>query len=90
MSIDAAVLRGMLRLARRREAADEEGLVLRTGAAAPDVRASLRRLEALGFVERRGERGPRLTMEGLAAAVALLPAKARRAQRAPRRASRAA
>jgi len=90
MSIDAMVLRAMLRLSRRREAADEEGLAVRAGATRGAVRASLRRLEALGFVERRADRAPRLTMQGLAAAVALLPARHTRPSRAPRRASRAA
>ena len=89
MSTDARVLRAMLRLSRRREAADEEGLVVRSGGTKAEVRASLRRLEALGFVERRADR-PRLTMQGLAAAVALLPRRQTRPSRAPRRASRAA
>jgi Mn-dependent DtxR family transcriptional regulator len=90
MSIDITVLRALLRLSRRREAADTDSIVLRSGAAAASVRASLRRLEALGLVEQRLERGPRLTMQGLAAAVALLPAAAAKTAKHPKRASRAA
>jgi hypothetical protein len=89
MSIDAAVLRAMLRVARRREAADEEALVARVGDPG-EVRAALRRLDAKGLVERRGPQAPRLTMAGLAVAVGLLPASASRARRPARRASRAA
>lgn len=90
MSIDIRILRALLRLSRRREAADGDALVLRSGAPPGAVRASLRRLEALGLVEQRVERGPRLTMQGLAAAVALLPVAAARAARHAKRSSRAA
>jgi RIO-like serine/threonine protein kinase len=91
MDIDAMILRAMLRLARRREASDEEALALRVGATHADVRASIRRLDGVGLVERRGADAPRLTMAGLATAVALLPARAPRSvQRQARRASRAA
>ena len=90
MSIDITVLKAILRLSRRREAADEDALVLRSGASPGSVRASLRRLETLGLVEQRVERGSRLTMQGLAAAVALLPVQAARKAKATRRASRAA
>jgi Mn-dependent DtxR family transcriptional regulator len=90
MSIDITVLKAILRLSRRREAADEDALVLRAGASPGSVRASLRRLEALGLVEQRVERGPRLTMRGLAAAVALLPVQAAKKAKATKRASRAA
>jgi Mn-dependent DtxR family transcriptional regulator len=90
MSIDTLILRAMLRLSRRREAAEEESLVLRAAASRAAVRDSLRRLEALGLVERRVDRAPRLTMEGLAAAVALLPARAAGQARGRKRTSRAA
>ena len=73
MSIDAMVLRAMLRLARRREAAEEDAIAVRVGGSQGKVRASLRRLEADGLVERRVRQAPRLTMAGLAIAVALLP-----------------
>ena len=90
MGIDTSVLRALLRLSRRREAADTDALVLRSGASPGQVRAALRRLEKLGLVEQRLDRGARLTMQGLAAAVALLPAPAAKKARASKRASRAA
>jgi len=91
MSIEATVLRAMLRVARRREAADEEALTLRVGASHAEVRAAIRRLDGEGLVERRtGESLPRLTMSGLALAVALLPVATVRAKRSVRRSSRAA
>jgi Mn-dependent DtxR family transcriptional regulator len=89
MSIDTTVLRAMLRLSRRREAADEDALTVRSGESSVSVRAALRRLEAQGLVEQRPPLPPRLTLLGLAIAVALLPGTARPKSRA-RRASRAA
>jgi Mn-dependent DtxR family transcriptional regulator len=71
MNTDALVLRALLRLARRRLPADEAGIVLRVGATPAQVRDALRRLDARGLVERGSS--PRLTMAGLALAVALLP-----------------
>ena len=53
MSIDTTVLRAMLRLSRRREAADEDALTVRSGCTRAEVRDALRRLEAQGIVERR-------------------------------------
>jgi Mn-dependent DtxR family transcriptional regulator len=87
MSFDAMVLRAMLRLARRREAADEEALALRVGSTRGAVRAAVRRLGAGGLVQRRAGGSPSLTMAGLAVAIALLPAKAPRVQRATARSS---
>jgi Mn-dependent DtxR family transcriptional regulator len=89
MSIEATVLRAMLRVARRREAADEEALAARVGDPAGEVRDAIRRLDAAGLVERRGPSAPRLTMAGLAVAVGSLPV-ASRAGRSARRSSRAA
>lgn len=89
MSIELTVLRAMLRVARRREAADEEALAVRAGGSEAEVRDALRRLDAAGLVERRGGSAPRMTMAGLAVAVGLLPAAAR-SRRSARRASRAA
>jgi Mn-dependent DtxR family transcriptional regulator len=92
MNLDAMVLRAMLRLARRREAAVEEALAVRVGGSPGDVRAAVRRLSARGLVDGDGAL-PRLTMEGLVLAVALLPARTTRSPRrspAPARASRAA
>ncbi len=70
MSIDIEVLRAMLRLARRRTEATEADLVPRVRAEASEIRASIRRLRALGVVDVRGEVA-RLTLEGLALSVAL-------------------
>jgi Mn-dependent DtxR family transcriptional regulator len=86
MNTDAMVLRALLRLARRRLPADDEAIVVRVGAAPGAVRAAIRRLDAQGLVERRPT--ARLTMAGLAVAIAMLPgqgaAPARAAVRAPR------
>ena len=90
MSIEAMILRAMLRVARRREAADEEALALRVGNSPGEVRDAIRRLDAAGLVERRAEDAPRLTMAGLAVAMGLLPATPARARLAARRSSRAA
>jgi DNA-binding Lrp family transcriptional regulator len=92
MSIDVMVLRAMLRLARRCEAAEVDAVADRVGAPASAVRAAMRRLSASGVIERRAGRPPRLTMAGLAIAVATLPAAAPRARTrgAKPRASRAA
>jgi Mn-dependent DtxR family transcriptional regulator len=90
MSIDAMVLRAMLRLARRREAAIEEQITLRVGGTRGEVRASLRRLEAEGLIERQTAQGCRLTMSGLAVSVALLPTAGARTARVAQRKSHAA
>ena len=92
MSIEAAVLRAMLRVARRCEATDEEALALRVGDEKASVRGALRRLDAAGLVERRIGRSPRLTMAGLAVAVGLLPRGSKKPARVRlvRRSSRAA
>jgi len=90
MNVDTEVLRAMLRLARRCDDADEEAIAVRIGGSRAAVRAALRRLDARGIIERRGERPPRLTMAGLALAVALLPPQAQKKARPARRPSRAA
>ena len=90
MSFDGKVLRAMLRLARRHEAAEGDALAVRVGGAPRDVRASLRRLRSAGLVDIVGTgEEARLTMAGLAAAVAMLPRPAP-GRRAPARASHAA
>jgi Mn-dependent DtxR family transcriptional regulator len=71
MSIDIEVLQAMLRLARRRAEVSEGELALRVHAEAPEIRASIRRLHALGLVDSRGRAAARLTLEGLALSVAL-------------------
>jgi Mn-dependent DtxR family transcriptional regulator len=70
MGYDFQLLGAMLRLARRREAADVDGLHIRTRGSRADVRAALRRLEAADLVERLGDERARLTLAGLAVAVA--------------------
>lgn len=73
MNSDAMVLRAMLRLARRRKAAEDTEIAIRVGKSAASVRASLRRLDAQGLVESRAPGAARLTMAGLALALAMLP-----------------
>jgi Mn-dependent DtxR family transcriptional regulator len=90
MSFDGKVLRAMLRLARRREPAEDASVALRVGASEGQVRASMRRLGAAGLVERTPGRVARLTMSGFAVAVALLPLPAPARVRRTSRASRAA
>jgi len=90
MTFDERVLGAMLRLARRREAADDEQVALRVGGMASDVRAAMRRLRACGLVETRLGRSARLTLQGLAVAVALLPARGARRARPAASSSRAA
>jgi Mn-dependent DtxR family transcriptional regulator len=87
MNSDARVLRAMLRLARRRQEADDEEIAVRVGQSKGCVRVALRRLNARGLVESRPGRGARLTMAGLCLALAMLPGAARPANptlRAPR------
>ena len=83
MSIEVLVLGAMLRLARARKEAELGAITLRVGSSEVAVRAALRRLDARGLVERRLSRAapPRLTFEGFAVAVALLPARPSRAVR---------
>jgi hypothetical protein len=87
---DVMVLRVMLRLARRRQAANDGDIAVRVSRPPSAVRGALRRLGERGLIERRGgddSPGPRLTMSGFALAVALLPGASRpsrAAQRAPR------
>ena len=84
---DVLVLRAMLRLARRRQAADDGEIAVRVSRPPSAVRGAVRRLGELGLVERPPQAAPRLTMAGFALAVALLPGAARLsrpAQRAPR------
>ena len=66
--LDFIVLRALARLSRKRKAVDCEALALRAGGSLEDVRAALGRLSRAQLVDRTGE--PRLTMAGLAVAVA--------------------
>jgi Mn-dependent DtxR family transcriptional regulator len=90
MTFDTTVLRVMLRLARRREAADIEAVALRIRGQASAVRGAIRRLQASGLVYRRGLEPPRLTLSGLAVALATLPRAAAVANNRSVRTSRAA
>ncbi|HEX4448160.1 MAG TPA: hypothetical protein VH044_15535 [Polyangiaceae bacterium] len=86
-AIEAQVLRAMLRLARRRQTADDGEIAVRVGSPPHAVRGALRRLDASGLVERQDEGAVRLTMAGFALAVAALPrpiGATRPSQRAPR------
>jgi Mn-dependent DtxR family transcriptional regulator len=85
-AIEAKVLRAMLRLARRRQAADDGQIALRVGSPPHTIRTALRRLDAAGLVERQDLGAARLTMAGFALAVAGLPrpGAARTSQRTPR------
>lgn len=76
MNDDTLVLGAMLRLARRRVEANVNELFERVGVEPARIRASLGRLDAAGLVERRPT-GARLTMSGLATAVALRPSRSR-------------
>jgi Mn-dependent DtxR family transcriptional regulator len=90
MNSDALVLRSILRLARRREVADETAVALRVASSPREVRNSLRRLAASGLVERTHAGRVRLSMAGLAIAVALLPQGNAPSRRRAQRTSRAA
>lgn len=72
MHTELAILRAMLRISRRRATADIDTLLVRVGGTEAELRVALRALEAAGFVERR-TRDVRLTMAGLAVAVAQIP-----------------
>jgi hypothetical protein len=87
MGYDFQLLGAMLRLARRREAADVDGLLLRTSGSRADIRASLRRLEGANLVERLGEERARLTLAGFAVAVAIRGQRGKEVRPVARRAA---
>jgi DNA-binding IclR family transcriptional regulator len=87
MNDDDVVLGTMLRLARNRVAANPDELFERVGLNRARIRASLARLDSAGFVERRSSSGARLTMTGLAVALASRPKRNQNA-RTGRRAGR--
>jgi hypothetical protein len=92
MHYELSVLRALLRLARRRASADIDQLLVRVGGVPADLRDALRRLEKAGLVERlphggfagAGEAAGRLTLSGLAVAVASVANRGGRADRADR------
>jgi hypothetical protein len=69
---DLNVLRALSRLSRMRKNVDGEALALRAGGTVEEVRGALGRLSRAALVERSAE-GVRLTMAGLAVAVAFGP-----------------
>ena len=89
MNYEHSILRALLRLARRRSAADIGRLLDRVGGTTAELRDALRRLETGGFVDRRAEDNVRLTLPGLAVAVASIAGRRRTkaTPRAPRRAA---
>jgi RIO-like serine/threonine protein kinase len=68
-TLDFMVLRALARLSRMRKTVDGEALALRAGGSVGDVRGALRRLSRAELVT-GGLDAPRLTMMGLALAVA--------------------
>lgn len=89
MHTELAILRAMLRLQRRRAVVELDALLVRVGGTEAELRVGLRTLEAAGFVERRPHDQARLTMAGLAVAVAQIPPVTRKpaAKRGARRAA---
>lgn len=87
MHTELAILRAMLRLQRRRAVIEEGALLVRVGGTEAELEIGLRALEAAGFVQVVAGQ-PRLTMAGLAVAIAQIPPVA--ARRAAQRGRRAA
>lgn len=86
-NLDLTVLRALARLSRMRKAVDCEALALRAGGSIEEVRGALGRLSREQLVDRAT--GMRLTMAGLAVAVASAGevARGRRARTIRRRAA---
>jgi predicted transcriptional regulator len=70
MSPEIAIVRALLRLARRRSPTSLEQLLVRVDVDARDIERALRKLTHDGLVHMT-ETGPRLTMNGFAIAVAM-------------------
>ncbi|MFO0672418.1 MAG: hypothetical protein U0235_22880 [Polyangiaceae bacterium] len=87
MHTELAILRAMLRLQRRRAVIDEASLLVRVGGTEAELEIGLRALEAAGFIHIEGGQ-PRLSMAGLAVAIAQIPPVA--AKRAAARGRRVA
>lgn len=84
MDYEHSILRALLRLARRRAVADGTDLMDRVGGSQAELRDALRRLEAGGLVDRRSETDVRLTLPGLAVAVASVAGRRRRPRKQDR------
>jgi predicted transcriptional regulator len=84
MSPEIAILRALLRLARRRSPASLDEILVRVDADADEARRALNALARAGLVHDT-QTGPRLTMAGFAVAVAMAatpPAKQPRKRQA--------
>ncbi len=79
MNYETEVLKAILRLSRRRNAAEADSILVRVGGQLSDLRAALRKLEQSGLVNRIGDTGGRLTLPGLAVAVAAAATKVNKA-----------
>ena len=77
MKYETEVLKAMLRLARRRVAANVNQILVRIGGTPAEFRTALRQLERAGFVDRTATRSGRLTLAGFAVAVAAAATKTR-------------
>lgn len=75
MNYETEVLKAILRLSRRRNAAEADSILVRVGGQLSDLRAALRKLEQSGLVNRIGDTGGSLTLPGLAVAVAAAATK---------------
>lgn len=82
MTPEIAVLRALLRLARRRAPASLDEILVRVDADADEIHRALAALSRAGLVYRI-ETGPRLTMAGFAVAVATTAAVPAPRKRAP-------
>ncbi len=77
MNYETEVLKAILRLSRRRNAAEADSILVRVGGQLSDLRAALRKLEQSGLINRIGDTGGSLTLPGLAVAVAAAATKAK-------------
>jgi DNA-binding IclR family transcriptional regulator len=82
MTPEIAVLRALLRLARRRTPATLDEILVRVGIEAPAARRALASLARAGLVHRTVQ-GPRLTLAGFAVAVAVAASAPPSSSRAP-------
>jgi predicted transcriptional regulator len=82
MTPEIAVLRALLRLARRRSPATLEQLLVRVDADADDVLYAVRQLARAGLVHTE-KNVPRLTMTGFAIAVAMTAAVPKQTKKKP-------
>lgn len=73
MRYETQILRAMLRLSKKQAEASVDALLERVDGTDADVRVALRRMEHAGLVVRQPHDAARLTMAGLAVAVATVP-----------------